>query len=77
MADIEISPGTLVCFYTDGLIERRSHTIDQGLARLCGAVAAQPPDVACATVMATLVGSEPVPDDIALLMFRRLPTGTR
>ena len=77
VATIGISPGTLVCLYTDGLIERRGHTIDQGLARLCGAVAAQPPDVACATVMAALVGSEPVPDDIALLMFRRQPAGTR
>ena len=77
VATIEISPGTLVCFYTDGLIERRGHTIDHGLARLCQAVTAQPPDAACATVMAALVGSEPVPDDIALLMFRRLPSGTR
>jgi serine phosphatase RsbU (regulator of sigma subunit) len=77
VATIEISPGTLVCFYTDGLIERRGHTIDHGLARLCQAVTAQPPDTACAMVMAALVGSEPVPDDIALLMFRRLPSGTR
>jgi putative methionine-R-sulfoxide reductase with GAF domain len=77
VATIEISPGTLVCFYTDGLIERRGHTIDHGLARLCRAVTAQPPDTACAMVMAALVGSEPVPDDIALLMFRRPPSATR
>jgi putative methionine-R-sulfoxide reductase with GAF domain len=77
VATIEISPGTLVCFYTDGLIERRGHTIDHGLARLCQAVTAQPPDTACAMVMAALVGSEPVPDDIALLMFRRPPSATR
>jgi phosphoserine phosphatase RsbU/P len=74
---LEIAPGTLVCFYTDGLIERRGHTIDHGLARLCRAVTAQPPDVACAAVMAALVGSEPVPDDIALLMFRRQRPCTR
>jgi serine phosphatase RsbU (regulator of sigma subunit) len=77
VATVEIGPGTLVCFYTDGLVERRGHTIDHGLARLCQAVTAQPPDTACAMVMAALVGSEPVPDDIALLMFRRLPSGTR
>ncbi len=77
VATIEISPGTLVCFYTDGLVERRGQTIDHGLARLCQAVTAQPPDTACAMVMAALVGREPVPDDIALLMFRRLPSGTR
>ena len=70
---VGISPGTLLCFYTDGLIERRDQRIDHGLARLCQAIRAEPPDTACATVMAALVGSEPVLDDIALLIFRRQP----
>jgi serine phosphatase RsbU (regulator of sigma subunit) len=77
VATIEITPGTLVCFYTDGLIERRGEPIDDGLARLCQAVTAQPPDAACAAVMAALVGSEPARDDIALLMFRRQPPSTQ
>jgi serine phosphatase RsbU (regulator of sigma subunit) len=76
-ATLEISPGTLVCFYTDGLIERRGQPIDHGLDRLCHEVAAQPPDAACAAVMAALVGAEPANDDIALLMFRRHPSGTQ
>ena len=75
VATIRISPGTLVCFYTDGLIERRGHTIDHGLARLCQVVTAEPPDTACATVMGALVGNEPAHDDIALLMFRSAPAG--
>jgi len=70
---LAIAPGTLVCFYTDGLIERRGRTIDDGLARLCREVVARPPDAACAAVMTAMVGSEPVRDDIALLMFRRQP----
>jgi serine phosphatase RsbU (regulator of sigma subunit) len=74
---VKISPGTLVCFYTDGLIERRGHTIDHGLALLCRAVTAQPPDTACAAVMAALIGNEPARDDTALLMFRRPPPGTQ
>jgi len=73
---LEIAAGTLVCFYTDGLIERRDQTIDDGLARLCQAVTAQPPDAACAAVMAALVGNTPVRDDIALLMVRRTPPVT-
>jgi serine phosphatase RsbU (regulator of sigma subunit) len=77
VATIDVSPGTLMCFYTDGLIERRAHPIDHGLALLCQTVTAQPPDPACAAVMAALVGSEPARDDIALLMFRRPPPGTR
>jgi len=70
---MKIAPGTLVCFYTDGLIERRNRPIDDGLARLCQVVTAEPPDAACAAVMAALVGSEPAPDDIALLMLWRPP----
>jgi putative methionine-R-sulfoxide reductase with GAF domain len=74
---LEISPGTLMCFYTDGLIERRDQSIDHGLARLCQAITAEPPEVACATVMAAMVDSEPARDDITLLIFRRPPPGTR
>ena len=72
---ISIRPGTLVCLYTDGLIERRGEPIEDGLARLCQAVTAEPPDAACAAVMAALVGNEPASDDIALLMFWRAPAG--
>ena len=77
LATIDISPGTLMCFYTDGLTERRGHPIDHRLALLCRALTAQPPDAACAAVMAALVGSEPAHDDIALLMFRRQPAEAR
>jgi sigma-B regulation protein RsbU (phosphoserine phosphatase) len=76
-ATIEITEGTLVCFYTDGLIEHRGQPIEDGLDRLCHAVAAQPPDAACAAVMAAMVGAEPARDDIALLMFRRQPADPR
>ena len=68
---VQIPPGTLLCFYTDGLIERPFEVIDDGLARLCQAVTAEPPDAACSAVMRALVGSEPARDDIALLMIRR------
>jgi len=73
VATMRIGQGTLFCFYTDGLIERRGQRIDDGLARLCQAVKAEPPDTACATVMGALVGGEAAPDDIALLIFRRQP----
>ena len=73
VSTVRIPPGTLLCFYTDGLIERPGEVIDDGLARLCQAVAAQPAELACAAVMHALVGSGPVRDDIALLMVRRQP----
>ena len=66
-----VSPGTLMCFYTDGLIERRDRPVDHRLARLCQAVTPQPPDAACAAVMAAMVGSQAARDDIALLILWR------
>ena len=48
-----------------------------GLALLCKAVTAEPPDAACAAVMAAMVGNEPARDDIALLVVRRSPSGTQ
>jgi phosphoserine phosphatase RsbU/P len=70
---VPIPPGALVCFYTDGLIERPDEPIDVGLARLTGAVTAESAEAACVAVMGALVGNEPPRDDIALLMVRRLP----
>jgi len=67
---VQLPPGALLCFYTDGLIERPGEVIDDGLARLCQAVTAQFPEAACAAVMQALVGSGPARDDIALLMVR-------
>ena len=68
---VPVPPGALLCFYTDGLVERPGEVIDEGLHRLCRAVTAQSPEAACAAVMGALVGSEPARDDIALLMIRR------
>jgi len=68
---VPVPPDALLCFYTDGLIERPGRVIDAGLAQLCQAMTASPPEAACAAVMAALVGSEPSRDDVALLMVRR------
>jgi serine phosphatase RsbU (regulator of sigma subunit) len=72
-ATMKFPPGSLLCLYTDGLIERPGEPIDDSLARLCHAVTPGPPDAVCSAVMMTLVGYEPSRDDIALLMLRRQP----
>jgi phosphoserine phosphatase RsbU/P len=72
---VKIAHGGVLCLYTDGLVERREHTLDEGLARLCGVVVAEPPEEVCASVMGALVGGEPARDDVALLALRRLPAG--
>jgi sigma-B regulation protein RsbU (phosphoserine phosphatase) len=70
---LSLGPGDLLCLYTDGLVERPGQIIDNGLRRLAEVVRPQPPEAACAEVMAALVGREPARDDIALLMLRRRP----
>jgi len=70
---LPIPAGALLCFFTDGLIERPGQLIDDGLERLRRVVVAQSPETMCAEVMGELVGSEPVRDDIALLIMRRRP----
>jgi serine phosphatase RsbU (regulator of sigma subunit) len=70
---VPIPPGALLCFYTDGLIERPDQLIDEGLERLRRVVAAESPETACSVVMGALVGNQSARDDIALLMIRRQP----
>ncbi len=68
---VDVLPGALLCFYTDGLVERRRSSIDVGLKRLCGALVAGPVESVCASVMGQLIGGEPPGDDVALLVMRR------
>jgi sigma-B regulation protein RsbU (phosphoserine phosphatase) len=73
---VEVRPGTLLCLYTDGLVERRDRFLDEGMDRLAAAVAAGEPESACASVMAAMSHYTPHTDDVALLMLRRLPAST-
>lgn len=70
---MKVPSGTVTCFYTDGLIERRHQPLGDCVTRLCGVLAAQDPEAACEAVMEAMVGSEPARDDIAMLTIRRLP----
>jgi phosphoserine phosphatase RsbU/P len=73
VSTVKIPPGTLLCFFTDGLVERPGEVIDDGLARLCRAIVAELPDVVCSAVMGAFIGTEPARDDVALLVIRRQP----
>lgn len=81
---ITVPPGGLLCFYTDGLVERRERSIDYGFDRLAGTLrdlmgarSADDPasaplaEDACAAVMRAMVGNEPARDDVALLVLHR------
>ncbi|MEV0662418.1 PP2C family protein-serine/threonine phosphatase [Actinomadura luteofluorescens] len=67
---LRLRPGALLCFYTDGLIERRGESILGGVARLCEAVYAGPPEAVGAAVMSAMIGREAPEDDVALLIAR-------
>jgi anti-sigma regulatory factor (Ser/Thr protein kinase) len=66
-----LPPGTGVCLYTDGLIERRGRSLSVGLEHLRQVMSAGPAESVCASVMSALVGAEAVSDDIAVLVLRR------
>lgn len=71
VVDVDLTPGSLLFLYTDGLIERRGESIDEGLARLTDAVTDDEPELVCRNVMAALVGNWRPSDDIAVLALRR------
>jgi serine phosphatase RsbU (regulator of sigma subunit) len=74
---LELPPGAVLAFYTDGLVERRERPVDTGMAELTKAVHAEDPERLCARVMATMIGNRPAQDDVALLTIRReaVPAG--
>jgi phosphoserine phosphatase RsbU/P len=69
---LALVPGAVLCFFTDGLVERRGELIDNGITRLCQTVTPGPPEDVCVSVMQALVGSQYPGDDIALLVLRWL-----
>ena len=73
VSTLALMPGAVLCMFTDGLVERRTEPIDDGITRLCQAVTPGPPEGVCVSVMQALVGRQSPGDDIALLVLRWLP----
>ncbi|MEV4540456.1 SpoIIE family protein phosphatase [Micromonospora echinaurantiaca] len=73
-ADLEfvVPAGATLVFYTDGLIERRDATIDEGLAALaaCAAEVEDDLDRFCQRLLVQLAPSE-IQDDVAVVALRR------
>ncbi len=70
---VTVPAGGLLCLYTDGLVERRDRSIDDGIARLSAALTATDPETGCALVMGGMADRIPHEDDVALLLLRRMP----
>src|SRR5215475_3251277 len=69
--EIELSPGSILALYTDGLIESRDHDIDLGLEQLRCALNRPAPslETTCDNVLEAVLGERPA-DDVALLIAR-------
>ena len=72
VTEVELVVGAAICFFTDGLVERRDADIDSGLERLRRAMLPNGAEQVAATIMAELVGCDQANDDIAILVLTRL-----
>jgi serine phosphatase RsbU (regulator of sigma subunit)/anti-sigma regulatory factor (Ser/Thr protein kinase) len=71
-----VSPGSALLLYTDGLVERRGESIDEGFERLIAAAeaAARRTDSSFADrVYRAILDETPLDDDVALLAVESLP----
>jgi anti-sigma regulatory factor (Ser/Thr protein kinase) len=70
----DLPHGTVVLLYTDGLVERRDRSLDDGFEQLTRVVRAAPkdPDGLVERVLQELVGDGERGDDVALLAIRLL-----
>ena len=64
-----LTPGTTLLLYTDGLVEDRATSLEQGLDRLREAATGGPaePEALCSHVVRRILGDAPNDDDVALL----------
>ncbi len=72
---VELPAGSVVVFYSDGLVERRGVSIDEGIDVLVAAVREAPLDAELLLehVLASILVDADRPDDIAILAARFVP----
>jgi len=71
----DIWPGATLLLYTDGLVERREESIQVGLDRLLRVASSHESSAVndlCDHILSSLIESDHVGDDIALVAMRRL-----
>jgi anti-sigma regulatory factor (Ser/Thr protein kinase)/GAF domain-containing protein len=70
--EVQLEQGSTILLYTDGLVERRSSPLDEGLRRLAEAASASEddPEELVESVLGALIGDNERPDDIAVLAIR-------
>jgi PAS domain S-box-containing protein len=73
---VDLTPGATIVLYTDGLVEERGVSIDQGLEalRLAASQDSCHPEELCERLVQAMLGIHAANDDIAVLALRALPT---
>jgi hypothetical protein len=74
----QLAPGAALILFTDGLVEDRHRSLDDGLTRLAATLAGDvaTADDLCDRLPHDMLGNRPQEDDIAILVLRRLePNG--
>jgi signal transduction histidine kinase/FixJ family two-component response regulator len=69
----DFAPGSLLVLYTDGLIERRGESLDDGFRRLAENASAcrnRPVGEVCATLVSAMAPPGGYPDDVAVVAVR-------
>jgi PAS domain S-box-containing protein len=72
-ASVALPPGSTLMLYTDGLVERREVSIDEGIARVSATVASGmnlPVDAVADAVLAEMAPATGYDDDIAIVIYR-------
>jgi PAS domain S-box-containing protein len=72
-ACVVLPPGSTLMLYTDGLVERREVSIDEGIARVSATVAGGmnlPVDAVADAVLAEMAPATGYDDDIAIVIYR-------
>jgi hypothetical protein len=68
-----VPPGSMLLWYSDGLVERRDADLDDGLLRLSSVASrldGDDPQTWCDAVMHELTGSQRLHDDVVLFRLR-------
>jgi signal transduction histidine kinase/CheY-like chemotaxis protein len=76
----KLSPGSLILFYTDGLVERPGETLDDGFVRLKAAAADcayLPVEAVCDELLERMSPPDGYRDDVVVLALRPRHTGPR
>ncbi len=73
-----LEPGSMLLFYTDGLVERRDRDVEEGIAELVDLLHELAPEVRdldelCDQLLERMIGHQPE-DDVALLVVRWDPS---